>query len=44
MAAVESVGKRVAQIALLIKYGGAACRAVIEGDRGYGPFLERLAS
>jgi hypothetical protein len=42
--AAESVGKHVAQVALLIKYGGVACQAVPEGDGGYGPFLERLAS
>jgi len=44
VAAAESVGKRVVQVALLIKCGGVACQAMLEGDGSYEPFLERLAS
>jgi multimeric flavodoxin WrbA len=42
--AAETVGKRVVQVALLIKCGGVACQTMLEGDGSYEPFLERLAS
>jgi multimeric flavodoxin WrbA len=44
VAAAESVGKRVAQIALLVKCGGAACLEMLAADGSYGPFLGRLTS
>jgi multimeric flavodoxin WrbA len=44
VAAAESLGKRVAQIALLVKCGGVACVEMLAADGSYGPFLGRLAS
>jgi len=44
VAAAESLGKRVAQTALLIKAGGAACRDMLAADGAYGLFLSRLQS
>jgi hypothetical protein len=37
-----SLGRRVAQMALLIRAGGMAHRAEMEADGGYGIFLDRL--
>ncbi len=42
--AAESLGKRVAQMALVLKGGGAACRDLLTEDGGYGAFLSRLES
>jgi multimeric flavodoxin WrbA len=42
VAAAESLGKRVAEMALLIKAGGAGCRDVLSGDGAYDTFLARL--
>jgi len=44
VAAAKSLGKRVAQTALLIKGGGAACRDMLAADGAYGLFLSRLQS
>ena len=44
VAAAESLGKRVAQTALLIKAGGAACSDMLAADGAYGLFLSRLQS
>jgi multimeric flavodoxin WrbA len=44
VAAAESVGKRVAQMALLLKAGGQAGRQFLEDDGSYEAFLSRLGS
>ena len=44
VAAAESLGKRVAQTALLIKAGGAASRDMLAADGAYDMFLSRLQS
>lgn len=41
--AARSLGRRVVQLALLIKTGGEHHRQMLERDGGYGQFLERLA-
>ncbi len=41
--AATSLGRRVAQMALLIQAGGQALREELEVDGGYGIFLRRLA-
>jgi multimeric flavodoxin WrbA len=38
----RSLGRRVAQVALLAKSGGEVQREMLEADGGYGLFLERL--
>ena len=40
--ASTSLGRRVTQMALLIRAGGMAHRAELEADGGYGIFLDRL--
>jgi multimeric flavodoxin WrbA len=40
--AVTSLGRRVAQMALLIQAGGLVLRRELEADGGYGIFLRRL--
>jgi multimeric flavodoxin WrbA len=42
VAAAESLGKRVAQTALLITAGGAACRDMLAADGAYDAFLGRV--
>jgi hypothetical protein len=42
VAAAESLGKRVAQTALLIAAGGAACRDMLAADGAYDAFLGRV--
>jgi len=42
VAAAESLGKRVVQVALILKAGGAVCRDMLTRDGAYGPFLSRL--
>jgi multimeric flavodoxin WrbA len=42
VAAAESLGKRVAQMAIVLKTGGAACRNMLEADGMYKAFLSRL--
>lgn len=44
VAAAESVGKRVAQMALLLRAGGAASREMLAADEAYGAFLSRIRS
>jgi len=44
VAAAESLGKRVVQMALVLKAGGAACRAMLIEDGSYSAFLSRLGS
>ena len=44
VAATESLGKRVVQMALLLKAGGAACRDMLAQDGSYSAFLSRLGS
>ncbi|MDH4208118.1 MAG: flavodoxin family protein [Anaerolineae bacterium] len=44
IAAAESLGKRVAQMALLLKAGGEASRERLQADGSYDAFLGRLAS
>lgn len=41
--AARSLGRRVVQLALLIKTGGEHHRQMLERDGGYGQFLRRLA-
>ena len=41
--AARSLGRRVVQLALLIKTGGEHHRAMLEQDGGYSQFLKRLA-
>lgn len=40
--AARSLGRRVVQLALLIKTGGEQLREILETDGGYGQFLRRL--
>jgi multimeric flavodoxin WrbA len=42
VAAAQSLGKRVAQMALLLKAGGAASREMLAADDAYGVFLSRI--
>jgi multimeric flavodoxin WrbA len=44
VSAAEALGKRVVQVALVIKSGGMACRDMLRRDGGYDTFLSRLAS
>jgi multimeric flavodoxin WrbA len=44
VAAAESVGKRVAQMALLLRAGGQAGRQFLKDDGSYEAFLSRLGS
>ncbi len=44
VAAAESLGKRVVQMALLLKAGGEASRDLLKEDGSYDAFLGRLAS
>ncbi len=44
VAAAESLGKRVVQMALLLRAGGEASRDMLRGDGGYDAFLGRLVS
>ena len=44
VAAAESLGKRVVEMALLLKAGGAACRDMLATDGAYDAFLGRLGS
>lgn len=44
VAAAESLGKRVVQMALLLKAGGEASRDLLQEDGSYDAFLGRLAS
>jgi multimeric flavodoxin WrbA len=44
VAAAESLGKRVVQMALLLKAGGEASRELLRADGSYDAFLGRLAS
>lgn len=44
VAAAESLGKRLVQMALLLKAGGAACRDMLIEDGSYSAFLSRLGS
>lgn len=39
-----SLGRRVAQVALLVKSGGQLQRRILEADGGYGLFLKRIDS
>jgi multimeric flavodoxin WrbA len=41
--AASTLGRRVAQVALLLKAGGNHHRELLEADGGYSVFLERLA-
>jgi len=40
--AAESLGRRVVQVALVLKTGGRACRELLATDEGYQGFLGRL--
>ena len=42
VAAAESVGKRVAQMALVIKYGGKSLQNMLKKETIFEPFLSRL--
>jgi multimeric flavodoxin WrbA len=42
VAAAQSLGKRVAETALLIKAGGTACREMLSTDSAYDAFVRRL--
>jgi multimeric flavodoxin WrbA len=44
VAAAESLGKRVVQMALLLKAGGEASRDMLQDDGSYEAFLTRLTS
>jgi multimeric flavodoxin WrbA len=44
VAAAESLGKRVVEMALLLKAGGAACRDMLATGGAYDAFLGRLRS
>jgi len=44
VAAAESLGKRVVQMALLLRAGGEASRDLLKEDGSYEAFLRRLAS
>jgi multimeric flavodoxin WrbA len=44
IAAAESLGRRVIQVALVLKTGGVACRDMLTEDGAYGAFLSRLGS
>ncbi len=44
VAAAESLGRRVVQVALVLKTGGSACRELLAVDEGYQAFLGRLDS
>jgi len=44
VAAAESLGKRVVQMALLLKAGGEASRELLQADGSYDAFLGRLGS
>jgi multimeric flavodoxin WrbA len=39
-----SLGRRVAQMAMLVRSGGQLQRQILEADGGYGPFLKRIDS
>jgi len=42
VAAAESLGKRVVELALVIKTGGEACNELLAKDDSYQAFLGRL--
>jgi hypothetical protein len=42
VAAAESLGKRVLQMALVLKVGGEACRELLANDDSWQPLLDRL--
>ena len=44
VAAAESLGKRVTEMALVVKAGGAALRDMLAVDDAYGAFLSRIQS
>ena len=44
VAAAESLGRRVTEMALLLKAGGAACRDMLAADSAYDMFIRRLES
>jgi multimeric flavodoxin WrbA len=44
VAAADSLGKRVTEMALVVKAGGAALRDMLAVDHAYGAFLSRIQS
>jgi multimeric flavodoxin WrbA len=44
VAAAESLGKRVVQVAMIVQAGGMAYRDMLVEDGNFGPFLRRLPS
>jgi hypothetical protein len=44
VAAAESLGRRVVQMALVLKAGGVACHEMLAEDGAYEAFLGRLGS
>lgn len=42
VAAAQSLGRRLVQMALVLKAGGLACRDLLLEDGSYGAFIERL--